>query len=131
MMADVSDIFLRPSVLDRIRKRFIVHLPESLRHTSTDVESYIDHMARTVAVSFEMWVLGENLAPVVVERVPTTWWQHLKKAHAPEWFLKRWPVTTRDVVALSTAIYPELKFQVPPDQSRVQVYLNPLKGLKI
>lgn len=29
--------------------------------------------------------------------VPATWWQHLKQDHAPEWFLKRYPVVMRQI----------------------------------
>lgn len=25
-------------------------------------------------------------------KVPSDWWQHFKLAHAPKWFVKRWPV---------------------------------------
>lgn len=59
---------------------------------------------------------------------PATWWQHLKHAHGPEWFKRRYPVRyekTRLVADFKRyATYPKANLALPPDQFGYPVTLE-------
>jgi len=39
------------------------------------------------------------------EKVPASWWDHLKQDHFPEWLKQRWPVRFRTIVYTHTTRY--------------------------
>lgn len=58
-------------------------------------------------------------------KVPATWFQHLKKSHAPKWFNRRYPVQYTDKKMTKTVhfkryeTYPQANIAVPKDQRTV------------
>jgi len=64
---------------------------------SLEVEPAFEDMVRDeLCYRLRSYVLADHLAAdeykTTVERTPTSWWQHLKRDHAPRWLKRRWPV---------------------------------------
>lgn len=89
-----------------------------------EVRRYYDAMTDSVAYQFRAYVLGETQKPITFDAFPTSWWQMLKRDHAPKWFLKRFPVKSKAVTIDAKVLYPDLKISVPQKQSRVTVVFN-------
>lgn len=60
-------------------------------------------------------------------KVPATWFQHLKKTHAPKWFNRRYPVQYTDKKMTKTVqfkryeTYPQANIAVPKDQRTIEM----------
>lgn len=55
----------------------------------------LEHLGHKMVADWTSWGhrMVEDRYPVYFyEKVPQTWWQHLKKDHFPTWFLRRYPV---------------------------------------
>lgn len=49
---------------------------------------------------------------------PANWWEMLKESHAPQWFLKRYPVKTKTIAKVQgEALFPD--YVPPPHLGRV------------
>lgn len=85
---------------------------------------HLDHAARRLVSTLHTTLVGREFA-VETEAVrwPDGWWQALKAAHAPGWFLRWRPVryAERRVVARVTKVCPHLA--VPPHDPRHVEYL--------
>jgi len=62
-----------------------------------DIRAYVSQSFNQDAIiaGFHALTLKERLADIQQDvriQVPATWWQHLKRDSAPEWFLRRFPV---------------------------------------
>lgn len=88
------------------------------------VHRFYDEMTNLVTHQFRAYVLGETQKPIQFEAYPTSWWQMLKRDHAPKWFLNRFPVKSKTVTIDAKVFYPNLKISVPQKQSRVTVVFN-------
>jgi hypothetical protein len=73
---------------------------------------------------------AENIENLEV-RVPLTWWDHLKEAHAPRWFLARWPVQYRihvvDIKAIWSGYQPPSDNKYGPFRVYVHKTVDPWK----
>ncbi len=83
----------------------------------------------------EMDVLTRKLVDKTYETVetyklPTSWWQHLKRDYFPEWFKRKWPVKeTEHTVKLKVeferyATYPEADIEMPNRFGEMYLYEN-------
>jgi len=81
-----------------------------------DVQQDIEGIMRAKIVA-ALWCEKVGEEEHLVEFIfPKDWWQHLKRDHAPEWFIKRWPVKYKDsykLVVTHWAGYPELPLYLP------------------
>lgn len=91
---------------------------QQIDHTHVDVAT--DWLMGQFAATLHTKLYGEQLARATAEEhvaFPTTWWQHLKRDHAPDWFLARWPVKTKTwsltVTADKWRIYPNIEKPLP------------------
>lgn len=65
------------------------------------------YIADGICHQLSTWVMAEDLSPkprrlnffrpmdfkfLLKTSTPSSWWQHFKRDHMPEWFKKRWPV---------------------------------------
>ena len=65
-------------------------VPEWLRKADVQV---FDDACMTVTFAMEKkFLVHETVEETINITIPTTWFEHWKRDHAPQWFLKRWPV---------------------------------------
>lgn len=89
-----------------------------------EVIRFCDNLTDAVVYQFRAYVLGESQKPIQFEGVPTSWWQMLKRDHAPAWFLKRFPAKCKTVTIDAKVFYPDLKVSVPTRESRICVVFH-------
>ena len=88
----------------------------------TDAICEISDMTNDLLIRLRAYVLGENLNTIVVSGQPVSWWQHFKQDCMPGWFTNLFPVVKHaDRTFDASASYPDLKFSIPRNQSRVVV----------
>ena len=93
-----------------------LHMPE--------VHRFYDALTDSVVYQFRAYVLGESQKPITFDSVPTSWWQMLKRDHAPRWFVKRFPVKSKTVTIDAKVFYPDLRVSVPTRESRMCVVFH-------
>lgn len=86
----------------------------------THVDVAADWLMGKFTATLHTEFYGERLGRATAEEhvaFPTTWWQHFKFDHAPDWFLARWPVKTKTwsltVTANKWRIYPNIEKPLP------------------
>lgn len=89
----------------------------------TELRSVFDDMVDMLYYRLESHVLSEVIQRDVVVHevrgVPLNWWQAWKELYAPEWYLRRWPVTRHQarefrVDLTRWALYPRENLPVRP-----------------
>lgn len=87
--------------IDLVECAVRVHLADSelgLAHLRTHAEATIDRTAHHAVLALAAKVASlKSVERVETERVPLTWWDHLKLTHLPRALLRRWPARMRDV----------------------------------
>lgn len=66
---------------------------------SVSVEEMADSLIAEIRV---YWLGRRDHQKRAYEKVPASWWQHLKQRWFPKWALRRWPVKTRDILTVWT-----------------------------
>lgn len=99
---------------------------QSLRVDHVADQHQADWIFRSSFKCVEDMNLVEREQKIEINTVPLNWWQHLKKDHAPEWFVKKWPVKykTETHVITGHVLYPDFD---PGDRS--VVYPRPVLKL--
>lgn len=78
-----------------------------------EFNAYRDDLFDRLVIQLKTSVLGHPffIQHQLSEERPDGWFQYLKRAHAPRWFLRRWPVVhklhERTVSFPVTAVFPE------------------------
>ena len=115
--------------LIKTRKYMAGLLDDKLGETSkaslrVDVEPSIEYLGRKMMVSFDVLAnkIVEDKYPVYYRyRVPSSWWQMLKRDKLPRWFRRRYPVEFTDKTVKRTvhftryAEYPMANLAIPKD----------------
>lgn len=83
-----------------IRKRFNVSKFEIFKHE--------DELGRHMIYEFTACFAGKHQDPWIFKE-PSSWWQHFKKSHFPNWLKKRFPVKEKETKLDVTLLYPHLK----------------------
>lgn len=65
-----------------------------------------DYITGRLEYQINAYIFSEKMGAHTV-RVPENWWEHLKKDHAPAWFLKRWPIKWHETELEAFALFPE------------------------
>lgn len=88
---------------------------------SAKVDAALDAWSDRIIVSVQGYIWQEKLEDLTVPvsfRVPTTWWQMLKRDYAPAWFIDRFPVrmktVTKKVRYKTYGKFPEYRYVAPP-----------------
>lgn len=106
-------------VLERIRFMLAQRVTAGyMERIKVDVD--MDWLLGDMVIRFEKELLGEIVGTqehTVMVDVPSSWWQHLKEDHFPQWYVRRWPVlhkTRRVVIDLTTiGAFSDEMFQTP------------------
>jgi len=69
----------------------------------------LDQAVNFVTVALKTYVYALRASNDYVVEYPKDWWQAFKKAHAPQWFLRRWPVENTKVSFHVRALLPDFK----------------------
>ena len=98
-IGEIKSILLRqiPIGISRVLSKYdLEHLMNN-----HNFQSFEDRFCEGMVYTLRVYLAGNTKSDVkMVENtvagdpVPTSWWQMLKRDHAPEWFKKRWPVVT-------------------------------------
>jgi hypothetical protein len=98
------------------------------------IQVTVDRIMDNFAASIELNLYGEKVGQAYGSEsmaFPTSWWQHLKRDYAPQWFLHRWPVKTTTWTLNAKAdmydMYPQANIPLnPADYGRpVRVAMPP------
>ncbi len=85
----------REVVLDRVKVASRGHITREALADRAEVSLMLDMVTDSLIVNLESFVLGHDRKTVrwqLVEYRPASWWEYLKRRHAPRWFLDRYPV---------------------------------------
>ena len=113
---DVKDFTLE------IARRYVARkLPDYSMNTDRmhlEIRDMVEEMAKTLVLCEDLPIEPlEEFSTEVVFQVPSSWFQMLKKEHAPLWFLKRYPIKydsiRRKVKVKMSAAYPKLPIAFP------------------
>jgi hypothetical protein len=66
------------------------------------LNAYYDYFLKGLVVDLTAWLVRSNekhstISKDMVIKVPLNWWEMLKRDHLPRWFVRRYPVKTKDV----------------------------------
>jgi hypothetical protein len=80
--------------LDRHALEMNAHVDLEGLLSDADLEVRFDCIARMFLVHMRAYAAAKNYRDQrkISIRVPASWWQHLKRDYAPEWFTRWWPV---------------------------------------
>lgn len=114
---------IRSAVLKRFMETVVTIISQELGQQFAErpevTYAYAQTLAHDIILQVRQPVWGQTLDTITITE-PASWWQMLKRDHAPKWFLKRYPVK---VVVLKRyevrADYPELIY--PGKEHRVTV----------
>lgn len=79
---------------------------------STHDTELTEHIAESLLYRLSAFVLTDTKTKLL-DSVPNTLWDHIKMEYAPKWFLNKYPVVYRDIVADFTVCFPE--YRIPTD----------------
>ncbi len=86
------------------------HRALRLQFQQLDLKKIEDVILDELVYELRAWFWSrENCHELIT---PANWWEMLKRDHAPQWFLKRWPVQNRISYVMRTVIYPEITVPV-------------------
>jgi hypothetical protein len=116
-LEDTKDVQIKTIELETVWFNLAASINESLFVKPLDFSNY----AKGLLLEIRKYVWSQKLESKTVKleiKVPTSWWQHLKQDHFPQWAVKKWPVRYKtesksyqfDVKAL----FPELQMNTPP-----------------
>lgn len=137
-MMDTAEVNMTRVTLERLRKYASKRVGASLAD-SMEIHRQVDIALEGLVYTLTASVLASKLADDKYTahfyyKVPATWFQHLKKAHAPKWFKNRYPVRYEDKKATKTVhfkryeTYPKANLALPKDQRTIEMlgYERPL-----
>lgn len=123
--------------LERTRKGMAVNLGhtslESLEiRTMSDV-----FIGNVIEASFDVLrdkIHEDRTTVTFTYKVPSNWWEHLKKEKAPKWFKEKYPVQFTSKTMRRTAVfkryseYPKANVAIPKDS---KLFIETLGGLEV
>lgn len=93
---------IRERVLSRQQFATQMAIPKSLMK----FEQMPEHIYGDLVYRLSAYIFSESMGQYVV-KTPATWWEHLKKDHAPAWFLAMWPVKWEEKTLEGHTMFPE------------------------
>lgn len=125
-------------ILKKLRYGFATTLGttalESMRLNVRDTPDFLDRLLTATFDVLGDTILEDRYITYFSWRVPKTWFQHLKEAHAPRWFLSRYPVAyehkkaKRTVKFTRMAQYPKANVAIKKD---TPLFIKTLGGLEV
>lgn len=110
---------VRELVFDRLKVAAHASVTRQVLVENARVTTAVDMLSDNLLVQLESFVIGDDRKTVrwrLVEYRPASWWEYLKRRHAPRWFLDRYPVKhqrhERTLSLPVRSLYPEVP--VPP-----------------
>jgi len=94
-------------VLERIKFHMQAFIDEQMIDQSViSVSSWMDREMESIGIRFTAKIFGrevnQEIVDVMYEDVPTDWWQHFRMRWFPGWWIRRWPVVTRQIKTAET-----------------------------
>jgi hypothetical protein len=89
--------------------------PMLLRNNRMSVSERENMTSRTLLKTICVAILEMQNPKEIVYRTPASWWQMLKRDHAPAWFKKRWPVVESIDKVIIKDVFPFPKVKLPDD----------------
>jgi len=89
--------------------------PMLLRNNRMNVSERENMTSQTLLKTICVTILEMQNPKEIVYRTPASWWQMLKRDHAPMWFKKRWPVIESIDTVVIKDVYPFPKIKLPDD----------------
>jgi len=81
--------------------------PEEHDYRLTALAEYV---GKNLLFNLRQYIWSEQLGTVEINH-PRTWFEMLKRDHAPKWFIRRFPVRYKTEVYNAKALYPYISFQ--------------------
>lgn len=118
-------------ILERLKMYVAKNVGSSLAD-SMELRKQIMMEVEGMVYSLEASVLASKIADDKYKahfyyKVPATWFQHLKKTHAPRWFKQRYPIQYTDKKMTKTVhfkryeTYPQANIAIPKDQRTIEM----------
>ena len=109
---NVQELVLTP--VAELRKKHQFSMFDALFVKDMSWQMYMDEMRGEMVVEMSKRLFGqetfsENSSSFV--QVPADWWQALRERWAPKWWLRRYPVVTREIDTVRTVKW----FKVCPE----------------
>jgi len=109
--------------LEKFRLMALVHIDEKMSGLFAEkpvltLSAHDAFVFDSLVFRLEQAVWGENLDRLDIV-TPATWWDMLKKQHAPEWFKRRFPVRYNKQRYDMRCVYPKISF--PEQEHRLML----------
>ena len=96
--------------LERYRVAILTELATHFAEPArVDFQQHARFAADSIMARVEQAVWGEEAGVLRIE-TPATWWEMLKRDHAPAWFVRRWPVRYTVQEYQARTLYPKMNF---------------------
>ena len=106
--------------LEKFKFGVMTKIPEGLLSDESEANIAEDVFSESIALQVKDFVLGEDLDRTHTFHYPATWFQHLKKAHAPAWVLRKWPVRYKEEILSFRVLYPGFRPVTEPFSVKVK-----------
>lgn len=105
--------------LERVRHTITHRIEMTYPYMTNRLEfiARVDAAINCLELGIKSMFLQEKQKPVVINTIPTTWWQMLKQAHAPQWFIRLFPIQYKTITIDAQVLYPSLKISIPSSMS--------------
>ena len=123
--------------LERTRKGMAVNLGHTSLE-SLEIRTMSDmFIGKVIEASFEVLrnkIHEDRTTVTFTYKVPSNWWEHLKKEKAPKWFKEKYPVKFTSKTMRRTAVfkryaeYPKANVAIPKDG---RLFIEMLGGLEV
>lgn len=110
-----QEVKTRRIVLDRFKIAAEQYLSRDVFLQDEKLESFIDHSVDAMVLRLRAYCLGKKQETARVY-FPSSWWQHLKRDHAPKWFKQRFPVKETVFTYESAKLCPHINIKFQDNQ---------------
>ena len=123
--------------LERARKGMSVNLGHTSLETLEIRTMYDMFIGKVIEASFDVLrdkIHEDRTTVTFTYKVPSNWWEHLKKEKAPKWFKKKYPVQFTTKTVKRTAVfkryaeYPKANVAIPKGS---KLFIETLGGLEV
>ena len=123
--------------LERARKCMAVNLGHTSLETLEIRTMYDMFIGKVIEASFDVLrdkIHEDRTTVTFTYKVPSNWWEHLKKEKAPKWFKKKYPVQFTTKTVKRTAVfkryaeYPKANVAIPKGS---KLFIETLGGLEV
>lgn len=115
-MSDIfKDVEVKRITLERFTIAFKKYISRDIFLQDVQIESVIDDSIDALMLSLRAYCLGKK-QQTAKAYFPSSWWQHLKRDHALNWFKRRFPVKETVFTYDAAKICPHINVKFPDNQ---------------